>query len=165
MLLIGTITTQLLLWTLKVFWGWRISKELSEPPADRRGQFSIRHLLGLMALIGILIMATQYMFQLLGAEANVRIFSRAPIPFLPSVGVVVALIPALYAILRIRQPLWLSWAVYCVAATTLVGLLGLLMEGDPVSLILSVIGLPIGLSVPLALARREGYRLWTSRAL
>jgi hypothetical protein len=168
LLLIGMITTQLLLWTLKAFWGWRISNELTMPPEDRRGQFSIRHLLGLTALIGVLIVATQSMFQLLGAEANVQIFSHAPLPILPSIGVMVILIPALYAILRNRPPLWIGWTAYCVAAMTLLGLWGLIMEGrsgDPVSLIISVVGLPIGLAVPLALARREGYRLWTGRVV
>jgi hypothetical protein len=76
----------------------------------------------------------------------------------------VILMPALYAILRNRQPLWIGWTVYSVAAMTLVGLLGLFMGGDAVSMIISVIGLPIGLSVPLALVRRGGYRLWTGRS-
>ena len=163
LILIITTTTQLPLWILKIFFGWRIDNERT-PPSDRRRQFSIRHLLVLTAVIGLLIVATQTMIGLLRVRGWVVLPGVAAIMLLPGIGMLISVVPALVVILRVRQPLWLGWSIFWGGTLSFIGLAALVTgtEGS-FGLILAVAGIPIGLSLPLALARREGFRLWTGR--
>ncbi|MBC7854841.1 MAG: hypothetical protein IAF94_15520 [Pirellulaceae bacterium] len=161
LILIITTTTQLPLWILKIFFGWRIGNERTQP-SDRRRQFSIRHLLVLTAVIGLLIVATQTMIGLLRVRGWVVLPGVAAIMLLPGIGMLISVVPALVVILRVRQPLWRGWNIFWTAILSFIGLAGLVTGAEgSVGVIFLVVGLPIGLSLPLALARREGYRLMT----
>jgi len=78
------------------------------------------------------------------------------------VAMLISVVPALVVTLRVRQPLWLGWNIFWTAILSFIGLAGLVTGAEgSFGVILAVLGLPIGLSLPLALARREGYRLMT----
>jgi hypothetical protein len=164
LLVITVFTAQAPLWVLKVSCGWRVSKD-SRLPTEPRGQYSIQNLLGLMTIIGILIVAMQKVFGWLGDGKNVSLLlGIAAISLLPSLAVLLSVVPALYAILRVRQPLWITWLAYCTAAMLILGLATFLLEGrfdDAGEIVTAVSGLPIGLTLTVALVRREGFRLMT----
>ena len=121
-----------------------------------------------MTIIGILLVAMQTVVGWIGDGKNVSLLLViAAISLLPSLAVLLSVVPALYAILRVGQPLWITWLAYCTAAMSILGLATLVVEGrldDAGEMMTAVIGLPVGLTLSLALVRREGYRLWTGRS-
>lgn len=156
------LLSQIPLWFAKLCLGWRLIRLGTKEPAYRWSQFSIGDLMGATLVVAILISCNHWFVVFSGDEESHVTYILRGWRNAILVATFFITLPAVWGVFR---PQTLNaglpyLAVYCIACNSLALLLTMQFGIKSIAISLtSLTIIPLGLLVPLLIARSQGYRL------